>query len=135
MDADINMQNRCRGDHGVDLALRERHDKDVRYLNSKIEGLEKLMNARFVSQEKARKISSTAIDARFESVNEFRATLSDQTKDFVTREVIESTNKDVERRISEIESRLAGYDGRIIGWSAGIGFLVLVISFVLTIAR
>lgn len=119
------MQDQHRG-----VVLQTNHDKDIRYLERRIDELEKLMDTKFESQERAVDTAQDAMEQRFESVNEFRATLSDQTANFVTREVVDAIVNELSRRVGSLESRMSAYDGRIIGYSAGVGLVVLILSIV-----
>jgi predicted transcriptional regulator len=77
---------------------------------------------RFEAQEKAIQKAETATEKRFESVNEFRSVLSDQTRSFLPREeynrahtdlasrldeATKSTNEKLEQAVKTLESRIA----------------------------
>ena len=109
--------------HILDERKRQ-HDSDIENLRRQITSLEKLVDAKFMAQSEAVLTATVAMNARFESVNEFRAALSDQSRTFVTRQEL----SDIERRINKVENRLSEMDGRVVGWSAGIGLVVLIIS-------
>lgn len=112
-------------------AQRIQHDKDIRAMEKSIEALERLMDSKFEAQNQAVDAAHVAMQARFESVNEFRATLSDQTKTFVTRAVMDASVNELTRRVNSLENRMAGYDGRILGYSAGSAAVVLIIAIVM----
>lgn len=99
-------------------------------LNAKIEALEQLIDVKFTATQLAVDKAEEATRLRFESVNEFRAALSDQTKNFVNRDVIEGRFADMERRMGGVENRLSVLDGRVIGYSAGVGAVVLIIALI-----
>jgi hypothetical protein len=77
----------------TDVSLRE-------YLTQRIDAVEKRSEARFESMEQALKLADVATERRFEGVNEFRATLSDQAQHFVT---IETLNAIIERLTAQAE--------------------------------
>lgn len=126
MTNDNDMQNDCRPLGSSQARL----DRDIYYLEKRILSLEKLMDAKFDAQKQAVETANAAMQARFESVNEFRAAMGDQAQKFVTRDVVDANFKDLTRRLGSLEERMAGYDGRIIGWSAGSAAVVLVIAIV-----
>jgi hypothetical protein len=72
---------------------------------------EKAVLAAMAAAEKAVTKAETAVEKRFESVNEFRKTLSDQTSTFITRDRFESVLPRidaVEKHLTEILSRGVG---------------------------
>jgi len=118
------------------------------------------VQAALSSAEKAVGKAETAAERRFESVNEFRAQLSDQATRFVTRveaetahnaildrlaeqaKVVNNTvpraewNAGHERlieQVKEIANRLTGIEGRSRGLAAGWGYLVAGVGLVATI--
>lgn len=66
----------------VEALLKWEHD----YLSLAIKNVETTAAAALASSEKAIMKAETAADKRFDSVNEFRATLTDQASRFVTRD-------------------------------------------------
>lgn len=123
------------------------------YLEAQIAGLKATLEAQIVSQKEAIQAALVSADKavmkaeassekRFESVNEFRATLSDQQRDLATKTECDLRFKAVEDRLSEsIRTRLAQveavnnrvneivlevreYKGRGTGLNAGWGYLV-----------
>jgi hypothetical protein len=78
-----------------------------------LEGAEKAVQSALISAEKAVGKAELAADKRFESVNEFRQQLSDQTATFPSRDEVDTkidslrAQTDVNaRRIAELELRL-----------------------------
>lgn len=72
-----------------------------------------LILVRFEAAQEAIRKADEATEKRFASVNEFRQTLSDQTKSFITRELFESSVKEV----SSVSNRVSNIEGRI--WAVG----------------
>jgi hypothetical protein len=60
-----------------------------------------------------------ATEKRFESVNEFRQTLSDQTKSFITKAEFEALRDTAGNRIADMSSRLDKIEGKAVGLNAG----------------
>jgi len=109
----------------------------IRGLERDLARLEQLVASKMEAQQLAIQKAEVSIRERFAGVNEFRAALSDLTREYVTRAVIEAkfmaqTEKiaGIDARLTTVLSRLANLDGRIIGYSAGIGMVVLIISIV-----
>lgn len=119
------MQNRCRAEQ-----FSTQHDKDIRYLEQRIADLEKLMEAKFEAQQQAVEAAEVITQARFESVNEFRATIAKQVQNFALQESVNTDFQNQSERIGSLEERMAGYDGRIIGWSAGSAAIVLILAII-----
>lgn len=68
--------------------------------------------------------AEAATERRFESVNEFRQTLSDQAGTFISRVEFEALREANAERIRELTARLDRTEGRATGFSTGWGFLV-----------
>ena len=97
------------------------YERDLRYTE------------RFASQEKAILKAEVANEKRFESVNEFRKTLTDQAVSFATRESYENLRADITR----LENLGAANAGRGAGmlqlWALIGGATMLLISIVVFI--
>ena len=78
------------------------------------------INAALLAAEKAVTKAETATERRFEGVNEFRATLSDQAATFISRVEFEA----ISERLRELAARLDRFEGRSTGLSAGWGYLI-----------
>jgi hypothetical protein len=82
--------------------------RDLAVLTARVE-------ERFASQKEAIIKVEQTTEKRFESVNEFRKTLSDQASNFATRE-----------RVDNINDRLTTIEGKSSGFSSGWAILVAV---------
>jgi len=87
-------------------------------------------SAALLAAEKAIDKSEDAVQRRFESVNEFRETLSDQAKNFINREEWNANTKRLEERISTLQSRMDTREGTTQGISSSWGFVVGAIGVV-----
>lgn len=67
----------------TDVSLRE-------HLTLMIRNAEQRFDERFAAMQKAIDVAFQASESRLDSVNEFRAQLGDQTRTFVTREVMDA---------------------------------------------
>lgn len=77
----------------TDVSLRE-------FLNERINAVERRSEARFTAMQQAVDLALEATERRFEGVNEFRSTLSDQAQHFVT---VDTLNAIVERLEAKTE--------------------------------
>ena len=71
------------------------------YLTFMVAKLEQRLDQRFDAMQRAIDVAYRASEARLDSVNEFRAQLSDQTRTFVTREVVDA-------RVNALRAELEG---------------------------
>jgi len=95
----------------TDVSLRE-------FLAQRIDAVERRSEARFTAMQQAVDLALEATERRFEGVNEFRATLSDQAQHFVTNEtltaIIERLDAKIERNrdmITEVSKRIDRREG------------------------
>lgn len=94
---------------------------------------DRLYDERFESQKQALNRTGSAIDRRFEAVNEFRAQLSDQSRTFMTRDEITQRIDGLAEKI-DILSRIAERrSGQTTGLNAGWGYLVSLITVVMLV--
>lgn len=105
------------------------------YIEKLIAAQADLTNERFQAAQKAIEKSEAAYQARFESVNEFRQTLTDQTASFVTREAVDLKIEPIYRRLEKLENDFSRLEGRMVGYSAGFGVVVLIISVVIQLVN
>lgn len=78
----------------TDVSLRD-------HLTMMVTNLEKRMDARIDAMQRATEVAFRASESRLDSVNEFRAQLGDQTRTFVTREVLDAL-------ISKLQTEVEG---------------------------
>lgn len=112
-----------------------------RQVHELVEQLRRENQMRDEAMEKAIEKEETAINHRFESVNEFRATLSDQAANLLARDEYTSSHQvlidrinDLVTRMTTLESLAAGRlaqrtsTGQIYAWAiAGLSFIVSLI--------
>ena len=84
---------------------------------------------RFESQGKAIDTALIATERRFEGVNEFRKTLSDQAGTFATRDQVEA----LRTLMAAMAARLDRQEGRSTGLGAGWGYLVAAAGVVIAV--
>lgn len=104
--------------------------------------LKEYLDMRFTDSEKAVEKANIANDKRFESVNEFRATLSDQQKDFLTRNEYSRAHNDLLNQVISLNSRMDKKEGEstgindVWGWIVGaIGLLIAIAGIIVAILK
>jgi hypothetical protein len=76
------------------------------------------------TSDKAILKAEAATEKRFESVNEFRQTLSDQTKSFISKVEFEALRDTHGTRIADLSSRVDKIDGKAVGLNASWVYLL-----------
>ena len=108
------------------------------YLSSKIDGIEKNLTTRLngveksvetalASADKAVSKSDQATERRFESVNEFRQTLQDQTSTFLPRAEYQAQRKAAEDATASNSERISRIESTAVGKSEGIGTIGIIV--------
>jgi DNA anti-recombination protein RmuC len=128
----------------TDVSLRE-------YLVAKIDAVEKRSDERFEEMkaavatafsesQKAITKAETATEKRFEAVNEFRQTLSDQAAAFITRDTLNSLTEKLEASISrnrqdlnELSKRIDLRQGELAGSKTTTGTFLAIGGLALTV--
>lgn len=93
----------------------------------------KAMEAALAAAEKAVAKAEVATEKRFDSVNEFRQTLSDQATQFVTRTEYGLSMGAMNERLSDVKTRLDKQEGKGVGLNAGWLYLTGAVIIVGTI--
>lgn len=83
---------------------------------------------RFESMQQAVNKSEIAMEKRFESVNEFRNTLSDQQRTFVSRAEYDANVISLNTQLSEIKATLDKYENMKAGGSNILYLIIAIIS-------
>jgi len=86
------------------------------------------MTAAFLSSEKAIAKAESASDRRFESVNEFRAQLTDQATKFMPRAESEARHAAMAEKLAIQQARLDKMEGRGSGLNAGWAYLIAAVG-------
>ncbi|WP_158708803.1 hypothetical protein [Streptomyces sp. NRRL S-920] len=98
-------------------------ERDKRY-DQRFNDLDMATKAALAASEKAVNKAENAMERRFEGVNEFRSTLSDQASQFMTRlEAVAAIERNSER-IQELTDRLNRSEGKGAGLNAGWAYLI-----------
>jgi hypothetical protein len=98
-------------------------EREKRY-DQRFSDMDTALRAAMTASEKAILKAEHATERRFEAVNEFRSTLSDQANQFITRSEAEAATERNTERIQELTDRINRSEGRGAGLGAGWGYLV-----------
>jgi hypothetical protein len=119
----------------MDLRYQQRFDAQGQALTAALLAAEKAVQTALTAAEKAVTKAETATEKRFESVNEFRTALSDQTASFPSRVELQA----LADRVTDLATRMDKTEGRSGGLSDGMkvlismgGLLVAVVGLYLT---
>lgn len=113
----------------------------LKYVDQRFSDNDKAVQAALVSQEKAVSAAlaaakeavskaETASEKRFDAVNEFRKTLSDQTNTFLPRPEYDANHTALEDKIQALTDRMNVSTGKSSGTSATVAYIVTAISLV-----
>jgi len=104
----------------VEIRTQERFSLAKQAIDAALMASEKAISAAMAAAEKAVTKAETAAEKRFDSVNEFRAAMKDQTANFADRD-------QVDFRLLSLEKKLDNYAGQISGvgnvWAFVVGFV------------
>lgn len=97
------------------------------YLEERIQSLSNRVDAAAVASEKALEKATSATEKRFDSVNEFRAVLSDQTSTLLPRSEYDARHQALTDRTEANAARIASLDAKLTGHREGTGSVGTVI--------
>lgn len=111
----------------------------------RIKGLRQLLNVTSAASDRANGLAleaaekavlkaESANERRFEAVNEFRATLSDQAAQFITRKEVEALLSAVNATLGRLESNAANQTGRGQGYGSLVSYAIAGAGVVIAIA-
>lgn len=122
--------------------LREIMDERDRRYQERFEASTRAVEAAFASAKEAVLKAEIASERRFDSVNEFRAQLADQTSTFLTRREYDAKHEALEKQVDDLirvierNKGRAGGMGSIYGWLvSAIGAIVAVMTVVIIASR
>jgi len=111
----------------VEIRTQERFSLAKQAIDAALMASEKAISAAMAAAEKAVTKAETAAEKRFDSVNEFRAAMKDQTANFADRD-------QVDFRLSSIEKKMDNFTGQIAGvgsvWQIVIGVVGIAFGLV-----
>ncbi len=110
------------------VALLTAHEiMDEQRHHSQAQAIEASRSASQMAIDKA----ENAMERRFDSINEFREQLSDQTRTYMPRAEYEAKHSAINARIDSIDSRLTLAEGRSSGIQASWAVLIAVLTIAL----
>jgi C4-dicarboxylate-specific signal transduction histidine kinase len=107
-------------------------ERDVRY-QQRFDAQTKAIEAALLAAKEAVVKAELATEKRFESVNEFRQTLSDQAAQFMTRGESEAATGRNTERIQELTDRVNRREGHGAGLNAGWVYLIAAVGVIGTV--
>jgi hypothetical protein len=90
----------------MDLRHQQRFDAQTKAIEAALTAQRTAVEAALVAADKATNKAEEAASKRFDSVNEFRAALSDQAANFITRMEAEASIRRNTERVQEVATRL-----------------------------
>lgn len=103
-----------------DLRDQQRFDAQQQALTAALLAADTAVRAAQAAAEKAVAKAEAATEKRFESVNEFRQSLSDQTASFPSRVELQA----LADRVADLATRMDRTEGKSTGLNAGWGYLL-----------
>jgi hypothetical protein len=113
----------------MDLRYQQRFDAQGQALTAALLSAEKAVQTALVAAEKAVAKAEVATEKRFESVNEFRQTLSDQTASFPSRIELQA----LAARVTDLATRMDKTEGKSTGLATGWGYLAGAVALAATV--
>lgn len=113
-----------------DLRDQQRFDAQQLALRDALISQEKAVNAALSAAQEAVQKAETAAEKRFDSVNEFRAQLADQTATLLPRREYDAQHKALEDRMALIEQSTNKSAGRTdaIPWLVGLASVLVALA-------
>lgn len=105
------------------------NERDRRY-EQRFQAQEAAVKAAIHSADRANSKAEAAMEKRFDGVNEFRQTLSDQAGQFITRQEVETMFKPLDSKVDENKDTLKEIVGRASGLHASWGYTVGAVGIV-----
>jgi hypothetical protein len=118
------------GDDRTDVSLKE-------YLESKLKLSERMASERWEAHDEVHKLLKEAVDAavatlnaRLETMNEFRAQIAQERGSYITRDIYELRHEELKTKVNTFEQYRANMDGRLWMLGAGLTAVVVLINMV-----
>lgn len=110
--------------------IEQRFVDQERFNSAAVAALEKSIQVALTAAQQAVNKAEAATEKRFDSVNEFRATLADQTGTLMPRAEAEIRLKTLTDRLDAISGIVTSTAGRSVGLNTGWGYLVAAVLMV-----
>ena len=92
----------------VEIRTQERFALSKQAVDAALQASEKAISAAMAAAEKAVTKAETAAEKRFDSVNEFRAAMKDQTANFADRDQVNFRLTAIEKKIDNFAGQMSG---------------------------
>jgi len=99
--------------------------------NEKVESLEDKINQRFNLKDQALDTANRSMDSRLEGMNEFRASLSDASKTFMTRDIYEAKHDLIQKQVDDLRMLAAENKGKASQTSVIIAYIISFIGIIM----
>ena len=99
----------------------------------KIDALEKKVELRFNLKDEALDTAYRSMESRLEGMNEFRASLSDASKTFMTRDIYEAKHDLLQKQVDDLRMLAAENKGKASQTSVIIAFIISLIGIIMGI--
>lgn len=109
-------------------------DSHGRADRDRFDAQEKAVNAALAAAERAVGKAEAAAEKRFDSVNEFRAQLADQARDFMPRKEFEVQYGALAARVDALTNRDAKNEGHDLGVTASTKIAIAVLGVMIALA-
>ena len=122
----------------VEIRTQERFNLAKQAIDAALMASEKAISAAMAAAEKAVTKAEVAAEKRFDSVNEFRAAMKDQTANFADRDQVDFRLASIERKIENWTGQASGVSGvwGITVGIVGVAFgLAGIIGFIMKFAQ
>lgn len=106
--------------------------RDLRY-QQRFDAQISAIDAALLAVKEAVRKAEIANERRFESVNEFRQTLSDQATSFVSRAEFDAVRIAADARLREVTTRMDKAEGKSGGYSSIYGWAIAAVGLIVTI--
>lgn len=116
-----------------DQQYAQRFEAQQQAINAALMAQKEAINAALVAQKEAVIKAEVATEKRFEGVNEFRQTLGDQQRMFITRTEVDINLKSLNEKVGLIQSQMERLQSERAGVKGGWGYAVGLIGFILAI--
>lgn len=116
-----------------DRRYEQRFNDTKTAVDAALVAVDKTNSAALAAQKEAVTKAEVAAEKRFESVNEFRSTLSDQQRNLMPRVEVDILTKSIIDRVDKIENKQIANDSKGTGISQGWGWAVAVVMFVIAL--
>lgn len=107
-------------------------EKDKNY-NQRFDNVVEATKSALAAADRAVSKAEIATEKRFEGVNEFRKTLSDQQVTFMPRAEIQILHDSLSEKIAKVDNRVSLIEGNKTGLSQGWGWAVGVLGIIIAV--